>query len=64
MVVINAGASVGAIKGPERASFNEEERLEVLSELQSIDYLVVFEEPTADRLIESVSRHKYVRGGE
>ncbi len=64
VVGINADASVRAIKGPERPIFNEEERLEVLSELQSIDYLVVFEEPTADRLIESVSPHTYVKGGD
>ena len=43
---------------------SEEERLEVLSELQSIDYLVVFEEATADHLIESVVPSVYVKGGD
>ena len=64
VVGINADASVRALKGPERPIFNEAERLEVLSEFQSIDYLVVFEEPTADRLIESVAPNVYVKGGD
>ena len=64
VVGINADATVRALKGPERPIFNEVERLEVLAELESIDYLVVFEEATADHLIESVVPSVYVKGGD
>ena len=64
VVGINADATVRALKGPERPIFNEAERLEVLAELESIDYLVIFEEATADHLIESVAPSVYVKGGD
>lgn len=64
VVGINADASVRSLKGEERPIFNETERLEVLEEFQSIDYLVVFEEPTAHALIEAVRPDVYVKGGD
>ena len=64
VVGINSDASVRGLKGDERPIFNESERLEVLEEFQSIDYLVVFTEPTADDLIRSVRPDIYVKGGD
>ena len=64
VVGINADASVRALKGPERPIFNEAERLEVLAELESIDYLVVFGEETAADLIEAIHPDVYVKGGD
>ena len=64
VVGINADESVRALKGPERPIFNETERLEVLAELQSIDYLVVFGEETAADLIEAIHPDVYVKGGD
>ncbi|MHC4245839.1 MAG: PfkB family carbohydrate kinase [Planctomycetota bacterium] len=64
VVGINADESVRALKGPERPIFNEAERLEVLAELESIDYLVVFGEETAENLIESIHPDVYVKGGD
>ena len=65
VVGINSDDSVRALeKGDERPIFNEQERLEVLEEFQSIDYLVVFEEHTAEKLIEGVRPDIYVKGGD
>lgn len=65
VVGINSDASVKALdKGEERPIFNEQERLEVLEEFQSIDYLVVFGEPTADKLIQGIRPDIYVKGGD
>ncbi len=64
VVGINADESVRRLKGDERPIFAEPERLEVLEELQSIDYLVVFPEDTAHDLIEAVRPDIYVKGGD
>ena len=65
VVGINSDASVKALeKGEERPIFKEQERLEVLEELQSIDYLVVFGESTAENLIEAIRPDIYVKGGD
>jgi D-beta-D-heptose 7-phosphate kinase/D-beta-D-heptose 1-phosphate adenosyltransferase len=64
VVGINADESVRRLKGDERPIFAEPERLEVLEELQSIDYLVVFPEDTAHELIEAVHPDIYVKGGD
>lgn len=64
VVGINADASVRALKGEERPIFNEMERLEVLEEFMSIDYLVVFPEDTAHDLIDAIRPDIYVKGGD
>jgi D-beta-D-heptose 7-phosphate kinase/D-beta-D-heptose 1-phosphate adenosyltransferase len=64
VVGINADESIRRLKGEERPIFAEPERLEVLEELQSIDYLVVFPEDTAHDLIEAVRPDIYVKGGD
>ena len=64
VVGVNADRQVRALKGADRPIFNEQERLEILEELASVDYLVLFEEETADALIESVRPDVYVKGGD
>ena len=64
VVGVNADEQVRALKGEERPIFNAQERLEILGEFMSVDYLVVFDEPTADALISSVSPDVYVKGGD
>jgi D-beta-D-heptose 7-phosphate kinase/D-beta-D-heptose 1-phosphate adenosyltransferase len=64
VVGINADAEVKRQKGPERPIFSEAERLEILGELQCIDYLTVFREPTAENLLERIRPDVYVKGGD
>ncbi|MDD7056657.1 MAG: adenylyltransferase/cytidyltransferase family protein, partial [Selenomonadaceae bacterium] len=51
---LNSDASVRRLKGPERPINNEQDRAEVVGGLQSVDYVVIFDEPTAEQLIAKV----------
>lgn len=64
VVGINADDQVRAMKGDGRPIYSAVERLEILSELQCIDYLTVFEEPTAHELIRAVAPDIYAKGGD
>jgi len=64
VVGVNADAQVKALKGDGRPVYSEQERVELLSELESITYLIVFEEPTAEQLIQLVQPDLYVKGGD
>ena len=64
VVGVNADDQVHALKGEGRPVYSLAERLEILSELACLDFLVVFDEPTAHRLIEAVRPEIYVKGGD
>lgn len=64
VVGINSDEEVRRQKGDGRPIFCETERLEILGELRSVDYLVVFREPTAHDLIRAVRPDVYVKGGD
>ena len=64
VVGVNADVQVKALKGDGRPIFSEVERLEILEEFASVDYLVLFTEPTAHALIEAVLPDLYVKGGD
>ena len=64
VVGVNSDAQVRALKGPDRPIFSQQERLEILGELKCIDYLVLFEEPSAEELIKAVQPDVYVKGGD
>jgi rfaE bifunctional protein nucleotidyltransferase chain/domain len=61
---INSDSSVKTIKGPERPLNNEKDRAELLSYFSDVDYLVVFEEATADNLISLIKPDIYAKGGD
>ena len=64
VVGVNADETVRALKGAGRPIYREEERLEILGELMSIDYLTVFTEPTAESLLRAIRPDIYVKGGD
>ncbi len=64
VVGLNADASVRRLKGPERPLQNEHDRADILSELESVSMVVVFEEDTPMRLIEAVCPDVLVKGGD
>jgi D-beta-D-heptose 7-phosphate kinase/D-beta-D-heptose 1-phosphate adenosyltransferase len=64
VVGVNSDAQIAAMKGEGRPVFPLAERLDILAELQCIDLLCVFEEPTAHDLIEAVRPDVYVKGGD
>ena len=61
---LNTDASVRRLKGPERPINNELDRAEVVGALKSVDYVVFFDEPTAEALIQQVYPDVYVKGGD
>ena len=64
VVGVNSDRQVKALKGGGRPVFSEDERLEILSEFESINYLIVFHERTAEQLIKLVKPDLYVKGGD
>jgi D-beta-D-heptose 7-phosphate kinase/D-beta-D-heptose 1-phosphate adenosyltransferase len=64
VVGVNDDAQVLEQKGPGRPVYPLAERLEILAELQCVDYLVSFSEPTAHALLEAVRPDVYVKGGD
>ena len=61
---LNSDASVRRIKGPARPINNEQDRAEVVGALSCVDYVVIFDEPTAEELITKVHPDVYVKGGD
>ena len=61
---LNSDASVRRIKGPSRPINNEQDRAEVVGALGCVDYVVIFDEPTAEELITKVHPDVYVKGGD
>ena len=51
VVGVNSDASVRSYKAPNRPVVPEAERAEVVAALACVDYVVIFEEPTAERLL-------------
>lgn len=61
---LNTDASVRCLKGETRPVNTELDRAEVAGALASVDYVVLFDEPTAESLIEKVRPAVYVKGGD
>ena len=61
---LNTDSSVSRIKGPSRPINSELDRAEVVGALKSVDYVVLFDEPTAEALIRQVHPDVYVKGGD
>ncbi|MDF1554788.1 MAG: D-glycero-beta-D-manno-heptose 1-phosphate adenylyltransferase [Deferrisomatales bacterium] len=64
LVGLNSDASVRRLKGPERPVVCECDRATVLAALESVDYVVLFEEDTPLSLIRSVLPDVLVKGGD
>ncbi|MFW6060376.1 MAG: D-glycero-beta-D-manno-heptose 1-phosphate adenylyltransferase [Phycisphaeraceae bacterium] len=64
VVGVNSDASIRRIKGDGRPVNVEADRVMVLSELESVDYLVVFEQDTPIELIEQVRPDVLVKGAD
>lgn len=61
---LNTDSSVSRIKGPSRPINSQMDRAEVVGALKSVDYVVFFDEPTAEALIRQVRPDVYVKGGD
>lgn len=63
-VGVNSDRSVSELKGPDRPLNNEENRAELLAGLRCVDAVTIFDEATADALIEAVMPQKYAKAGD
>ena len=61
---LNTDASVKRIKGDLRPVNTENDRAEVVGALKAVDYVVLFDEPTAEEIIAKVKPAVYVKGGD
>ena len=64
VVGINDDATTTDRKGLRRPILPEQERAELIAALECVDYAVIFTEPTADRMIETLRPDVYVKGGD
>ena len=61
---LNSDCSVKSLKGSNRPINNEIDRAEVLSALKAIDYVVIFDEKTAENIVGEVKPDIYAKGGD
>ena len=62
VVAINSDASIRRIKGSKRPINHQADRIAVLNELQSVDYIVAFDQPTPLHLIRALRPDVLVKG--
>lgn len=64
IIGLNSDSSVKTIKGEKRPIVPQTERAEVLSGLEAVDYVVLFNEPTPIKLIKAVLPDILVKGAD
>ena len=62
IVAINSDASTAALKGPGRPIMPERERAELVAALRAVDYVVIFEDHTVDRLLQLLRPAVHCKG--
>jgi rfaE bifunctional protein nucleotidyltransferase chain/domain len=62
VVAINSDASVRRNKGTARPLQPEHERAEILAALACVDYVTIFDEPTADELLRDLRPNVHAKG--
>lgn len=64
VVGVNSDESVRQLKGESRPIVPQQERAELVAGLECVDYVTIFEEPTAVPLVELVQPTYYAKGGD
>jgi D-beta-D-heptose 7-phosphate kinase/D-beta-D-heptose 1-phosphate adenosyltransferase len=64
IVALNSDSSVRTIKGMRRPINAEAERAEVLSALEAVDYVTIFDDPDPYRVIKELQPDVLVKGGD
>jgi len=62
IVALNSDSAIRASKGMGRPIFPERERAEILAALDCVDSIIIFNEATADRLLERLQPHVHAKG--
>ena len=61
---LNSDSSVQKLKGPLRPLVPQQDRAEVMNALRAVDYIVIFEELTAEQIVTELQPAIYVKGGD
>lgn len=64
VIGLNSDRSVRALKGPERPINNQQDRADVLSSLEAIDFITLFDDPSVLDLVEKIRPDVLVKGGD
>lgn len=64
IVGLNSDSSTRHYKGPSRPLVPEQERAALLLALEPVDYVTIFDEPTAEQLVEALRPEIYCKGGD
>lgn len=64
VVGINSDRSVKTLKGETRPLIAEQERAELIAALKPVDYVIIFDEINASRLLDTIKPDVYVKGGD
>lgn len=64
IVMLNSDKSVKLIKGESRPINNERDRAEILTALNCVDYVVLFEEKSPAELLEKIKPDIYTKGAD
>ena len=62
VVAVNGDASVRGLKGPGRPLLRENARAELVAALRAVDYVVVFDEPNVEPLLELLRPDVHAKG--
>jgi rfaE bifunctional protein nucleotidyltransferase chain/domain len=62
VVGLNGDRSAAALKGPGRPVLGAQDRAHLVAALRDVDLVVIFDEPTADRLLERIQPDVHVKG--
>ena len=62
VVGVNADASVKNLKGPGRPILDEDARAKLVAALRSVDYVVLFDEPNVEALLETLRPDVHAKG--
>jgi D-glycero-beta-D-manno-heptose 1-phosphate adenylyltransferase len=62
VVGVNADASVCTLKGPGRPVLDESARARLVASLRAVDYVVLFDEPNVQSLLETIRPHVHAKG--
>lgn len=62
VLAVNSNSSVRDLKGPGRPFLREDERIEVLCALEAVDHLVLFHEPTVERVLRVIRPAVHAKG--
>ena len=64
VVALNSDSSIKKLKGPRRPILNQKARAQIISALEFVDYVILFNEATPYALIKKVQPDILVKGGD